>query len=1098
MASNTYNQVSEVFSKAKVDFLNGVKDPKLRSQLEATTTIDDIWDYTERLQKDQANNKRLRGLKKICPYIERLKEYAGVIEVFVQAKPDVLALIWGPIKLLLQISSNLVVSFDAILDVMKNMGSVLPRFNEFIPLFKNNERMKYVLGLFFQDILDFYLVSLKFFGLTRWKVFFESLWPARRSEIEVITQNIEKHRLLLCNEITLSDILEAHTARQKAFEHYAKTQEFQERQDFHSMETYIRPPSYDQDLDRLHNGRCEGTGTWLLQDPQFTKWAEGDKKSPQVFWLQGIPGAVVDRTKELGHSLFAFLSYRHGLDSTLPIFHSLTFQLASQDRDLRAVLCSTILSSTKDLKRDLKGDSKFALEVFAKLLQAAGPTYVTIDGLDEVNESTQQIFLHQFLSLLEECPEVKLLVSSRRVDRIERILKGTAMALLIDQKNSGCIKTYAARQVKKWLDESTFDNEARCEIRSLLSPLAAKAKGMFLYARIVLESVEMLYDFDSIRDQLNVLPASLDEAYERILEKILKSPMRVQKQSKKILSWIACSPIELTRHEMEQALLVRAGNKTVPRVISTLNTLQLCGPLVKVEDEQLRFVHFTVKELLKFAHFQWAECVRLCARNFRTELPHQLVRLLEQINIDRENLDYNDESSTNLTFWDLKKFKKSPVACGVASRALDFRRLMNSSCDWRLDGEDSYWGSLDPTTISTTVERVYQALENLLCQGAQHIQNCQCSVIQKHHGPRVYVCPFITCRFHRNAFETQTLRDDHVGHHDRPFKCEVQTCEYSTIGFSSRYKCERHRSENHSRSIDYDTSNNVEELQQEDLRVLLLDLVAQDRVDEMARLLPYASKRQGFFPGSVASLLVMNSIASYGSIAMARLVFENWKLVPRRNEFIFQTIIGNNLPVLEWTCSIHELREDSVGQAILTSDSVEAFDIWRNNVLSFGNINLMFSPGIIPRKPNPVMESRLVSFWSEQHTLGNTMQTKVDLLLKHLAQSSCSLILAKGLVACGANVNYRGTNLGSKSVNAQTPLHCAARITTADAAYLAEFLLLSGADPNAQVTFTRGKHKGKTVTPSMELGAKGISKWLYKTWDELVEWAMAKRKEQGK
>ncbi|KAF4435123.1 NACHT nucleoside triphosphatase, partial [Fusarium austroafricanum] len=291
MASKSYDQVSEVFDNAKNDFLKGIKDPKVLGQLQNATTIDDVWDYTEQLQQDQANSKRLRGLKKISPYIERLQEYAAVIEVFVQAKPDVLAFIWGPIKLLLQISSNLIASFDAILGVMKDIGLVLPRFNEFIPLFKNNERMKYVLGLFFQDILDFYAVSLKFFTLTRWKVFFESLWPARRSEIQVIAKNIEKHRLLLCNEITLNDVLEAHTARQKALEHYAETHEFQENEKFHSMETYIRPPSYDEDLDRIRISRCEGTGSWLLQDEQFVSWLEGKKKAPQVLWLQGIPGA---------------------------------------------------------------------------------------------------------------------------------------------------------------------------------------------------------------------------------------------------------------------------------------------------------------------------------------------------------------------------------------------------------------------------------------------------------------------------------------------------------------------------------------------------------------------------------------------------------------------------------------------------------------------------------------------------------------------------------------------------------------------------------------------------------------------------------------
>ncbi|KAM5342179.1 hypothetical protein ACJ41O_015210 [Fusarium nematophilum] len=606
MASTSYDPVNEIFAKAKTEFLRELKDPRLRAQLRTATTIDDVWDYTDKLQRDQGSGRCLRGLNRIGPYIKRIQEYAGVVEVFTQVKPEIIALIWGPIKLLLQISSNVVQSFDAILDVMKTLGPMLPKFASFTSMFKENERMKYVLSLFFQDILDFYLVSLNFFSLGSWQILFEALWPAHRSKIEVIAQNIEKHGLLMCNEITMSDVMEAHAARLKAYKYYEEAREFQERQDFASMETYIRPPSYDEELDRLRNLRCEGTGTWLQHDKSFQKWLDPKEKSSQVFWLQGIPGAgktylsstVVGKTKELGHSLFAFLSYRRNSDTPLAVFHSLIFQLASQDRDLRAVLCYTIMSSTKELKRDLKGDSKFALQILAKLLKSAGLTYITIDGLDEVDDPTPQIFLHQCLGLIKECNNMRLFVSSRRVDRIDRVLKDPAITLSVDRNNFECIRTYGRYRVKEWLDNSGFEEDARSEIQELLKPLAEKANGMFLYARIVIESVEVLQDLDSIREQLEVLPESLDEAYERIIRKITILPPASRNQSKKMLSWIACSPIQMTRREMEQVLLIKPGNTTVPPVRGTLNALQLCGPLVEERDDMLRFVHFTVKEYL--------------------------------------------------------------------------------------------------------------------------------------------------------------------------------------------------------------------------------------------------------------------------------------------------------------------------------------------------------------------------------------------------------------------------------------------------------------------------------------------------------------------
>lgn len=135
------------------------------------------------------------------------------------------------------------------------------------------------------------------------------------------------------------------------------------------------------------------------------------------------------------------------------------------------------MNTAKDLKRDLKGDSKFALNTFTKLLQAAGTTYITIDGLDEIEDCTEQVFLHLLLDALKSLPHVKLLISSRRVEKIERILKPTASILPIVRKNSDCFEAYVSRRGQYWLDNSSFDSDACSEVWQLLKPLASKADG---------------------------------------------------------------------------------------------------------------------------------------------------------------------------------------------------------------------------------------------------------------------------------------------------------------------------------------------------------------------------------------------------------------------------------------------------------------------------------------------------------------------------------------------------------------------------------------------------------------------------------------------
>jgi hypothetical protein len=160
-------RLSDAFENAKQEYLASLKDPSVFDSVSQTTSIDEVFAFTTQLQLDQGKRKDLRGLRKISPYLEGLRQYANVIEVFVQVKPDILALIWGPIKLLLQISNNLTQSFDAIVDAMALIGNKLPMFEKYGTIFEGSDRVLDVLVLFYKDILDFHQVTLKLFTMKR-------------------------------------------------------------------------------------------------------------------------------------------------------------------------------------------------------------------------------------------------------------------------------------------------------------------------------------------------------------------------------------------------------------------------------------------------------------------------------------------------------------------------------------------------------------------------------------------------------------------------------------------------------------------------------------------------------------------------------------------------------------------------------------------------------------------------------------------------------------------------------------------------------------------------------------------------------------------
>lgn len=159
----SYDPIPVAFQSAINEFKGKIKDDKLLSEIEKTTSIDEVYDFTDKLQEEQARKGHLRYLGKIGPFLERLRDYSGAIDTFVQTKPIILAFIWGPIKLLIQWTSSLKQSFDAIVNISAEIGELLPEFKLVRKLFGQNTQLNDILVLFFQDILDFYRITLEFF-----------------------------------------------------------------------------------------------------------------------------------------------------------------------------------------------------------------------------------------------------------------------------------------------------------------------------------------------------------------------------------------------------------------------------------------------------------------------------------------------------------------------------------------------------------------------------------------------------------------------------------------------------------------------------------------------------------------------------------------------------------------------------------------------------------------------------------------------------------------------------------------------------------------------------------------------------------------------
>ncbi|KAF7538368.1 hypothetical protein G7054_g3005 [Neopestalotiopsis clavispora] len=631
------NPIGEAFESAKREFRNELDDEKLYHDMLQTTSIGQVYEATNKLQAEQLKTGGLRHLAKIGPYLTRIADYSKAVETFVQVKPDILALIWGPIVLLLQWASALKTSFDAIVNTTEDIGLALPEFDQMAKLFPDNKQIQDVLLLFFKDILEFYRLAFRFFRLSTLKISFEALWPKRRDKFKHLASIIERHKLMMRDRVWLEDISQAHEARRLALEDHDARKSEARRKEYDTIMTRIAPHRYHTKLAAVRSQVCEGSGDWLLKDDIFTAWMDPDEKSSRLLWLQGIPGAgktalssvVVDKTRRIGRVAYAFLSYTASdATSALSIMHSLISQLIADDGDMQTILCESISQSFEDSR-------SAALEIWNALLQSyAAPVYIIVDGLDEIHEDDRGDFVESIQNSLKECQNLMVCLSSRPESDLHDLLAQDASTVRVNERNSESIAIFVNHWISKWFRRNRVYEETKSRIRKWLAPLASKANGgycnhesiatwadfeagMFLYARVVLESIEYPNNEAEIGKELEVLPKDLDAAYDfqfrfwelisannqfsyaRILQRIDDLPFSSREKARNVLGWVSCSPVPMTVQEIQQALSIGLADRQGPtKFLGALPIQRLCGPIVEVADEYVQFVHFTVQEYI--------------------------------------------------------------------------------------------------------------------------------------------------------------------------------------------------------------------------------------------------------------------------------------------------------------------------------------------------------------------------------------------------------------------------------------------------------------------------------------------------------------------
>lgn len=279
---------TSIFEDVLADFsLNWTVEEKTQF---AATTLSDLEATMERIQRRMISLRKQRGMRKLEGFLEAMKEFDKVIQVFVNSS-EILAFVWGPMKFLLQTVCHVTEAFDAILNTYQRIGEQIPLLTQRESQFRNNPHMRKVLGHMYRDILEFHWTAMKYFKRPALKLCFSSVWKTFNRDFEEILRNLREHRTLIESQASIEQT-EKITEGLKIHEKSFKTQSDWEnkwRREFCIQWLSSAPCAVDQETHA--RTRSSGTGRWLLQNQKFLAWFDQNAPLYHLLWLTGIPGA---------------------------------------------------------------------------------------------------------------------------------------------------------------------------------------------------------------------------------------------------------------------------------------------------------------------------------------------------------------------------------------------------------------------------------------------------------------------------------------------------------------------------------------------------------------------------------------------------------------------------------------------------------------------------------------------------------------------------------------------------------------------------------------------------------------------------------------
>ena len=500
---------------------------------------------------------------------------------------------------------------------------MLPRLDKLKAAFDESPDFHQVLGLIYSDILEFNQRAYKIFRRKCWHVWFALDWGLFERHFKSILQRLTSHCDLLDREAAALHFLEMKRVREKR---QLEEESYERARTDQLTREVLGWLSADEDrqeeyLHDLSDRRDFGTCDWILAEKQIISWLDDDDKVP-LLWKTGIPGAgksilcsLIVQNAETRHDqsvIYYFCGQRSSDGSVLAsLLCTLTVQLLRKNLELAPLIHQAFLQ--KETGRSWVSIKK----ILKKVLSTVKTTRIVLDGIDEWNQTAQRDVLKALVELQKTTSsDCKLLVSSRDEPLIRKELIRAEHLIIDGQSAEGLNRYIASKTESLQYDFPSFANTTWEQVTIILQ---SKAKGMFLWVRLVMNGLQECSSEAEFKSRMDDLPDGLDEAYGRIITRLHGLNKAAKEKALKVLHWVCVARRSVTIDEIADALPLRCGQTELSKETRISNKqkdiVDICAPLLeKTKNGLVEAVHFSAKEYL--LHSQSGHFVDIAQAHF--------------------------------------------------------------------------------------------------------------------------------------------------------------------------------------------------------------------------------------------------------------------------------------------------------------------------------------------------------------------------------------------------------------------------------------------------------------------------------------------------